>query len=89
MIILSVFLNASFCSIFNTADYMIYFILQTLQGALLSCTYTVLDYAQTGLIAAVFFFKVSKAWHFLMLYPSCGVNNMPKLMQRFLNLSIV
>ncbi|KAI5412894.1 ubiquitin-protein ligase peroxin 12 [Lathyrus oleraceus] len=32
----------------------------TLQGALLSCTYTVLDYAQTGLIAAVFFFKVAK-----------------------------
>lgn len=26
---------------------------------MLSCTYTVLDYAQTGLIAAVFFFKVS------------------------------
>ncbi|XP_050888123.1 peroxisome biogenesis protein 12 isoform X2 [Lathyrus oleraceus] len=33
---------------------------KTLQGALLSCTYTVLDYAQTGLIAAVFFFKVAK-----------------------------
>ncbi|PNY05938.1 peroxisome biogenesis protein 12-like, partial [Trifolium pratense] len=31
--------------------------IKTLQGALLSCTYTVLDYAQTGLIAAVFFFK--------------------------------
>ncbi|KAI5399609.1 peroxisome biogenesis protein 12 [Lathyrus oleraceus] len=34
--------------------------IKTLQGALLSCTYTVLDYAQTGLIAAVFFFKVAK-----------------------------
>ncbi|KAK6915322.1 Pex, N-terminal [Dillenia turbinata] len=34
--------------------------LKALQGALLSCTYTVLDYAQTGLIAAVFFFKVAK-----------------------------
>ena len=32
---------------------------QTLQGALLSCAYTMLDYAQTGLIAAVFIFKVS------------------------------
>ncbi|MED6131130.1 ubiquitin-protein ligase peroxin 12, variant 2 [Stylosanthes scabra] len=37
--------------------------LKTLQGALLSCMYTVLDYAQTGLIAAVFFFKVR--WPFL------------------------
>lgn len=34
---------------------------QSLQGVLLSCTYTMLDYAQTGLIAAVFFFKVSGA----------------------------
>ena len=37
------------------------FTIQALQGALLSCTYTMLDYAQTGLIAAVFFFKVSEA----------------------------
>lgn len=34
---------------------------QALQGGLLSCAYAVLDYAQTGLIAAVFFFKVSTA----------------------------
>ncbi|KAF7115923.1 hypothetical protein RHSIM_RhsimUnG0045000 [Rhododendron simsii] len=34
--------------------------LKAVQGALLSCTYTVLDYAQTGLIAAVFFFKIAK-----------------------------
>lgn len=33
--------------------------MQALQRALLSCMYTTLDYAQTGLIAAVFFFKVS------------------------------
>ena len=39
------------------------FTIQALQGALLSCTYTMLDYAQTGLIAAVFFFKVSEALH--------------------------
>lgn len=31
---------------------------QTVQKLLLSCIYTTLDYAQTGLIAAVFFFKV-------------------------------
>ncbi|KAF8107718.1 hypothetical protein N665_0118s0081 [Sinapis alba] len=31
--------------------------LKTVQGALLSCSYAVLDYAQTGLIAAVFIFK--------------------------------
>ncbi|KAK7337940.1 hypothetical protein VNO77_18532 [Canavalia gladiata] len=37
--------------------------LKTLQGALLSCTYTVLDYAQTGLIAAVFFFKMMEWWY--------------------------
>ena len=37
----------------------VYFLIQTLQGTLLSCSYAVLDYAQTGLIAAVFFFKVS------------------------------
>lgn len=40
--------------------------MQTLQGALLSCTYTVLDYAQTGLIAAVFFFKVR--WLSLLIF---------------------
>jgi hypothetical protein len=33
--------------------------LQTMQRVLLNCMYTSLDYAQTGLIAAVFFFKVS------------------------------
>jgi hypothetical protein len=32
---------------------------QTMQRVLLNCMYTTLDYAQTGLIAAVFFFKVS------------------------------
>ncbi|CAI8601678.1 unnamed protein product [Vicia faba] len=37
--------------------------IKTLQGALLSCTYTVLDYAQTGLIAAVFFFKMMEWWY--------------------------
>ncbi|XP_004497382.1 peroxisome biogenesis protein 12 isoform X1 [Cicer arietinum] len=37
--------------------------LKTLQGALLSSTYTVLDYAQTGLIAAVFFFKMMEWWY--------------------------
>ncbi|KAK7285889.1 hypothetical protein RJT34_20674 [Clitoria ternatea] len=37
--------------------------LKTLQGALLSCSYTVLDYAQTGLIAAVFFFKMMEWWY--------------------------
>ncbi|XP_002521990.2 peroxisome biogenesis protein 12 [Ricinus communis] len=37
--------------------------LKTLQGALLSCTYAVLDYAQTGLIAAVFFFKMMEWWY--------------------------
>ncbi|KAF3589220.1 hypothetical protein F2Q69_00032421 [Brassica cretica] len=31
--------------------------LKTVQGALLSCSYAVLDYTQTGLIAAVFIFK--------------------------------
>ncbi|XP_058094800.1 peroxisome biogenesis protein 12 isoform X2 [Magnolia sinica] len=34
--------------------------LKALQRVLLSCVYTTLDYAQTGLIAAVFFFKVAK-----------------------------
>lgn len=37
--------------------------LKKLQGALLSCTYTMLDYAQTGLIAAVFFFKMMEWWY--------------------------
>ncbi|KAM2519143.1 hypothetical protein PS1_033849 [Malus domestica] len=37
--------------------------LKALQGALLSGTYTVLDYAQTGLIAAVFFFKMMEWWY--------------------------
>ncbi|KAK9292278.1 hypothetical protein L1049_020242 [Liquidambar formosana] len=37
--------------------------LKALQGALLSATYTVLDYAQTGLIAAVFFFKMMEWWY--------------------------
>ncbi|XP_057961889.1 peroxisome biogenesis protein 12 isoform X2 [Malania oleifera] len=37
--------------------------LKALQGALLSCAYTVLDYAQTGLIAAVFFFKMMEWWY--------------------------
>ncbi|XP_024025193.1 peroxisome biogenesis protein 12 [Morus notabilis] len=37
--------------------------LKKVQGLLLSCTYTVLDYAQTGLIAAVFFFKMMEWWY--------------------------
>lgn len=37
--------------------------LKTLQGALLRCTYAVLDYAQTGLIAAVFIFKMMEWWY--------------------------
>ncbi|KAK3012009.1 hypothetical protein RJ639_011140 [Escallonia herrerae] len=37
--------------------------LKTVQGALLSCAYAVLDYAQTGLIAAVFFFKMMEWWY--------------------------
>lgn len=37
--------------------------LKKLQGALLSCAYTMLDYAQTGLIAAVFFFKMMEWWY--------------------------
>ena len=44
---------------YREMKFSIVFLSQTLQRALLSCTYTVLDYAQTGLIAAVFFFKVS------------------------------
>ncbi|GAV82998.1 Pex2_Pex12 domain-containing protein/zf-C3HC4_2 domain-containing protein [Cephalotus follicularis] len=37
--------------------------LKALQGALLSCSYAVLDYAQTGLIAAVFIFKMMEWWY--------------------------
>lgn len=37
--------------------------LKTLQGALLKCTYALLDYAQTGLIAAVFIFKMMEWWY--------------------------
>ncbi|KAJ4720870.1 Peroxisome biogenesis protein 12 [Melia azedarach] len=37
--------------------------LKALQGALLRCTYAVLDYAQTGLIASVFFFKMMEWWY--------------------------
>lgn len=37
--------------------------LKALQGTLLSGAYTVLDYAQTGLIAAVFFFKMMEWWY--------------------------
>lgn len=48
---------------------MTYFIIQVVQGALLSCMYTALDYAQTGLIAAVFFFKVSLIYTYAMLWP--------------------
>ena len=43
--------------------------IQAVQGALLSCMYTALDYAQTGLIAAVFFFKVSLIYTYAMLWP--------------------
>jgi hypothetical protein len=43
--------------------------IQAVQGALLSCMYTALDYAQTGLIAAVFFFKVSLIYPYAMLCP--------------------
>ncbi|WZY96407.1 hypothetical protein YC2023_068736 [Brassica napus] len=35
----------------------------TVQGALLTCSYAVLDYAQTGLIAAVFIFKMMEWWY--------------------------
>ncbi|KAE8720979.1 Peroxisome bioproteinsis protein 12 [Hibiscus syriacus] len=41
------------------------------QGALLKCAYVVLDYAQTGLIAAVFIFKVNShelTWKFGALH---------------------
>ncbi|GAB4855344.1 ubiquitin-protein ligase peroxin 12 [Ancistrocladus abbreviatus] len=37
--------------------------LKKVLGALLSCTYMVLDYAQTGLIAAVFIFKMMEWWY--------------------------
>lgn len=37
--------------------------LKTVQRVLLNCTYTTLDYAQTGLIAAVFFFKMMEWWY--------------------------
>ncbi|XP_010264914.1 PREDICTED: peroxisome biogenesis protein 12 [Nelumbo nucifera] len=37
--------------------------LKALQRVLLSCIYTTLDYAQTGLIAAVFFFKMMEWWY--------------------------
>ncbi|CAI9773111.1 unnamed protein product [Fraxinus pennsylvanica] len=37
--------------------------LKAIQGGLLSCAYAVLDYAQTGLIAAVFFFKMMEWWY--------------------------
>ncbi|PKU85003.1 peroxisome biogenesis protein 12 isoform X2 [Dendrobium catenatum] len=37
--------------------------LKSFQRALLNCVYTTLDYAQTGLIAAVFFFKMMEWWY--------------------------
>ncbi|XBJ16391.1 hypothetical protein VPH35_008041 [Triticum aestivum] len=37
--------------------------LKTVQRVLLNCTHTTLDYAQTGLIAAVFFFKMMEWWY--------------------------
>lgn len=37
--------------------------LQTFQGLLLHSLYTTLDYAQNGLIAAVFFFKMMEWWY--------------------------
>ncbi|KAL4352306.1 hypothetical protein GQ457_06G018490 [Hibiscus cannabinus] len=36
---------------------------KAVQGALLKCAYVVLDYAQTGLIAAVFIFKMMEWWY--------------------------
>uniref|UniRef100_A0A1D1YUU7 Peroxisome biogenesis protein 12 n=1 Tax=Anthurium amnicola TaxID=1678845 RepID=A0A1D1YUU7_9ARAE len=36
---------------------------KALQRLLLNCVYTTLDYAQTGLIAAVFFFKMMEWWY--------------------------
>lgn len=43
-----------------------HYCMQALQRVLLSCMYTTLDYAQTGLIAAVFVFKVSVSLMFLV-----------------------
>ncbi|KAL6550003.1 ubiquitin-protein ligase peroxin 12 [Orobanche minor] len=37
--------------------------LKAIQGGMLTCTYALLDYAQTGLIAAVFFFKMMEWWY--------------------------
>lgn len=37
--------------------------LKAVQRVLLSCMYATLDYAQTGLIAAVFFFKMMEWWY--------------------------
>ncbi|XP_039828785.1 peroxisome biogenesis protein 12-like isoform X1 [Panicum virgatum] len=37
--------------------------LKAVQRVFLSCIYTTLDYAQTGLIAAVFFFKMMEWWY--------------------------
>uniref|UniRef100_A0ACD5U6U5 Uncharacterized protein n=1 Tax=Avena sativa TaxID=4498 RepID=A0ACD5U6U5_AVESA len=37
--------------------------LKIMQRVLLNCMYTTLDYAQTGLIAAVFFFKMMEWWY--------------------------
>ncbi|KAF3324371.1 Peroxisome biogenesis protein 12 [Carex littledalei] len=37
--------------------------LKAMQRVLLKCVYTSLDYAQTGLIAAVFFFKMMEWWY--------------------------
>ncbi|GAB2277645.1 ubiquitin-protein ligase peroxin 12 [Dionaea muscipula] len=37
--------------------------LKKVLGSLLSCTYAVLDYAQTGLIASVFIFKMMEWWY--------------------------
>ncbi|OAY64614.1 peroxisome biogenesis protein 12 [Ananas comosus] len=37
--------------------------LKAVQRVLLNCIYTTLDYAQTGLIAAVFFFKMMEWWY--------------------------
>ncbi|KAG1361871.1 peroxisome biogenesis protein 12 [Cocos nucifera] len=37
--------------------------LKAVKRVLLSCIYTTLDYAQTGLIAAVFFFKMMEWWY--------------------------
>jgi hypothetical protein len=49
--------------------------------------YTSLDYAQTGLIAAVFFFKVSMVFPSTMLCPLVSNNNLKKIISivEFLN----